>query len=78
MKTLEVQIPEILIEEVKELAAKQNTTVDQMVSLALVAQVSAWQTRESIESRVRRVNWPQIDEILERVPDVPPIPGDEL
>ena len=78
MKTLEAQVPDILVEEVKELAAKQNATVDQIVSLALAAQVSAWRTRESIESRKKRVDWQKVDDIPARVPDVPPQPGDEL
>lgn len=78
MKTLQAQVPDILVEEVKELAAKQNATVDQIVSLALAAQVSAWRTRESIASRATRVDWQKVDDILARVPDVPPQPGDEL
>ena len=78
MKTLEAQVPDILVEEVKELAAKQNATVDQIVSLALAPQVSAWRTRESIASRKKRVDWQKVDDILARVPDVPLQPGDEL
>lgn len=78
MKTLQAQVPDILVEEVKELAANQNATVDQIVSLALAAQVSAWRTRESIASRAKRVDWQKVDDILARVPDVPPQPGDEL
>ncbi len=78
MKTLEAEVPEILMQEVKELAEKQNASVDQIVSIALAAQVSAWRTRESIESRAHRVNWERVDEILARVPDVPPQAGDEL
>ena len=35
-------------------------------------------TRESITSRAARVNWEKVDDILARVPDVPPDPGDEL
>jgi homospermidine synthase len=78
MKTLEAQVPDILVEEVKELAAKQNATVDQIVSLALAAQVSAWRTRESIASRAKRVDWQKVDDILARVPDSRAQPGDEL
>ena len=78
MKTLEAQVPDILVDEVKELAAKQNTSVDQIVSLALAAQVSTWRTRESIASRGKRVDWKKVDDILSRVPDAPPQPGDEL
>lgn len=78
MKTLLVKLPDILFDEVEELAAKQNASVDQIVSLALAAQVSAWRTRESIESRANRVDWQKVDEILARVPDAPPQPEDEL
>lgn len=78
MKTLQAQVPDILVDEVKELAAKQGASVDQIVSLALAAQVSAWRTRESIASRANRVDWQKVDGILARVPSVPPQPGDEL
>jgi hypothetical protein len=78
MKTLRAQVPDILVKEVEELAAKQNTSVDQIVSLALAAQVSAWRTRERIESRAKHVDWQKVDEVLARVPDGPPQYGDEL
>lgn len=78
MKTLLVKLPDTLLDEVEELAAKQNASIDEIVSLALAAQVSAWRTLESIASRAKRVDWQQVDEILARVPDVPPQPGDEL
>jgi hypothetical protein len=78
MKTLQAEVPELLLQEVEELAEKQKASVDQIVSLALAAQVSPWRTRESITSRAKRVNWQKVDEILAHVPDVPPEPGDEL
>jgi homospermidine synthase len=78
MTTLEAQIPELLLQEVRELASQQNASVDQIVSVALAAQVSAWRTRESVASRAGRVNWEKVDDILARVPDVPPQDGDEL
>jgi hypothetical protein len=78
MKTLQAEVPELLWQEVKELAEQQNASVDQIVSVALAKQVSAWRTRESVTSRAKRVNWQKVDEILARVPDVLPEPGDEL
>ena len=78
MRTLEAQIPDLLLQEVRELASQQNASVDQIVSVALAAQVSAWRTRESVASRAGRVNWQKVDDILARVPDVPPQDGDEL
>ena len=77
MKTLRAEVPDLLLQEVGEIAAQQGASIDQLVSLALAAQVSAWRTRESVESRAARVDWKKVDEILARVPDVPPLPGDE-
>lgn len=78
MKTLQAQVPDILFKEVEELAAKQNASVDQIVSVALAAQVSAWRIRESIALRGNRVDWQKVDEILAHVPNVPPQLGDEM
>lgn len=78
MKTLQAEVPDLLLQEVKELAEKQNASMDQIVSVALAAQVSAWRTRESVASRAKRVDWQKVDEILARVPDVSPEPGDEI
>ena len=66
------------MKQLTALAEQEKTTVDQLVSIALAAQVSAWQTRESYESRARRVNYEAVDRILAKVPDVPPMSGDEL
>ena len=78
MSTLEVQIPDLLLRQVNEIAAKGKVSVDQIVSIALAAQVSSSQARESISSRAAKVNWQKVDEILARVPANPPLPGDEL
>jgi len=78
MSSLEAKIPDLLFKQVQELADKDRVSVDQIVSIALTAQVSASQTRESIASRAKRVNWERVDKILARVPDVPPQSGDKL
>lgn len=77
MSTLEVKIPDLLLKQVTEVAAKEKASVDQIVSIALAAQVSASQARESISSRAKRVDWQKVDDILVRVPANPPLPGDE-
>lgn len=78
MSTLEAKVPDLLLQHVRELADKSHVSVDQIVSTALAAQVSAHGSRESAASRARRVDWSRVDEILDRVPDVPPMQGDDL
>jgi RNA-binding protein YlmH len=78
MSTLQAKVPDLLLQQVNELAAKEHVALDQIVSAALAAQVSASKAREGVSSRAQRVNWKKVDEVLARVPDVPPLPGDEL
>ena len=77
MSTLEVKIPDLLFKQVNEVAAKEKVSVDQIVSIALAAQLSASQARESISSRAKRVDWRKVDDILDRVPANPPLSGEE-
>ena len=78
MSTLEAKVPDLLLQQVNELARKERVPVDQIVAIALEAQVSAAATRERIGARAARVNWQRADELLARVPDVPPAADDEL
>jgi hypothetical protein len=73
MSTLEVKIPDLLLKQVNEVAVREKVSVDQIVSIALAAQVSASQARESISSRAKRVDWHKVDDILARVPANPPL-----
>lgn len=74
--TVQLDIPESLVQEAKKLAAQQKVSVDQLVANALTHQISA-ASRPSVAERARRVNWEKVDQILARVPAVPPLPGDE-
>ena len=75
--TLQVNIPDSLLRQATELAARQQVTVDQIIAAALSAQISSAAIRPSIAERAQRVNWQKVDEILARVPANPPVPGDE-
>ena len=74
---LQLELPDQLVRQVNDLAEKQHVSVNQIVAVALAAQVSAAETRPSIQEREQRVNWRRVDEILAKVPAKPPLPGDE-
>ena len=74
---LQVELPDKLVRQVNDLAEKQHVSVNQIVAVALAAQVSAADSRPSIKERSQRVNWQRVDEILAKVPAKPPLPGDE-
>jgi hypothetical protein len=78
MTTIHANVPDYLAKLTTEAAEKERVSVDQLVSLALAAQVSAWKVRAEIETRAKRGRLEDFDRILARVPDVMPVPGDKL
>jgi hypothetical protein len=78
MTTIEAKVPDYLAALAQEAAAKEKTTLDQIVAVALSAQLSAWKIREDMETRAKRGRPEDIRDILAQVPDAPPLPGDEL
>ncbi len=78
MTTIQANIPDFLAKQAAEAAEREKTTVDHIIALPLTSQLSAWNVRDSVETRAARGRISDLDEILASVPDVPPLPGDEL
>jgi hypothetical protein len=78
MTTIEAKVPDFLAKLASEAAAKEQTSLDNIVSIALAAHVGAWQVREDLEARAKRGNLQNLDRVLARVPANPPQPSDEL
>ena len=76
MTTIQAQVPEPLARQVAELAKQENVSVDQLVSIALAYQVSAWRKRDTMTERAKRGRWEKFDQVMAKVRDVPPLPGD--
>jgi hypothetical protein len=77
MTTIQAQVPDPLARQVAELAEQEKVSVDQLVSIALAYQVSAWRKRDTMADRARRGCWEKFDQVMAKVRDVPPLPGDE-
>jgi predicted transcriptional regulator len=77
MTAITANIPDFLARMLSDAARKERTSVDQMVALALQAQVTAWEVADNLEASAKRGRIEDLDEILANVPDVPPMPRDE-
>ena len=77
MTTLTAQIPDSLARQVEELASREHVQIDHLVAIALASQVAGWETRNSIEQRARRGEVETLRQVLDRVPERPPLAGDE-
>ena len=78
MSTLTIHVPDYLTRRAEELAAREKLSLDEVVSLALASQVSAWMTRGYMEERARRGSYSRLQKLMQRVPDVEPAPEDCL
>ena len=78
MTNLNVQVPDSLYKQVEALAARENLSVEQLVAIALSAQVSAWMTKDYLKEKALRGSWDKFQQVLNKVPDVEPENHDKL
>ncbi len=77
MSTISLRLTESLHKAVRELAQKENISINQFITLATAEKLSALLTEEYLQTRAKRANREAFDAVLAKVPDVPPVPGDE-
>jgi hypothetical protein len=78
MTKIEANVPDYLARQARAAAEREQVPIDQIVALALSAQLAAWRGSDDIEARAKRANLAEFDRIMAKVPNVPPMPGDEL
>lgn len=78
MSTLSLRLPESLHRKLRELADRDDVSINQFIATAVAEKAAALLTVDYLEERARRGSRKLFDRVLARVPDVPPDPGDEL
>jgi hypothetical protein len=78
MSTLSLRLPESLHRKIRELADRDEISINQFIAMAVAEKTSAMLTVDYLADRGRRGSEALFDRILARVPDVAPMPGDEL
>jgi predicted transcriptional regulator len=78
MKTISLRLPESLHEKVREMAEKENVSINQFITLALAEKLSALSTETYIAERAARGDRKRFKEAMARVADREPEPQDAL
>ncbi len=78
MSVLSLRLPDLLHRKVRELAAKEAISINQFITIAVGEKMSALLTEDYLTERAQRADPAAVGRILARVPDVPPLLGDEL
>lgn len=72
MSTISLRIPESLHKKAKELAEKENTSINHLISTALAEKLSALMTEEYLQERAKRASKEKYKKVLKKVADVEP------
>ena len=78
MSSLSLRLPDSLHEKVRELAERDDVSINQFIATAVAEKAAALLTVEYLEKRAARADETVLRRALNRVPDAAPIKGDEL
>jgi hypothetical protein len=78
MTTIETKIPEPVLKQARELAARENIPLDQLISLAVTQAVGVWSNESYVAMRAKRADREKFLDALKEVPDVEPPEHDRL
>jgi predicted transcriptional regulator len=78
MSAISLRLPESLHDKVREIARRENVSINQIITLALAEKISAMLTEEYLGERGKRGNRAAYERALAKVPDAPAEDPDEL
>jgi hypothetical protein len=78
MSTTEIRLPAALLRRAREMAERENMTLEQFASSALAEKMAAWATVAYLEERAARGDREKFERALGGVPDVEPEEVDRL
>lgn len=78
MSNYALRIPNSLFDYAKRCAEEESVSMNQFFVMAIAEKVSALKTEAYFRDRAGRADTSRGREILKKVPDLAPMPGDEL
>ncbi|OGU35180.1 MAG: CopG family transcriptional regulator [Ignavibacteria bacterium GWB2_35_6b] len=70
MSTISLRLPESLHKKARDLAKKENTSINQLVSSALAEKISALMTEEYIDQKAKRASKEKFKRALSNVKNI--------
>ena len=77
MSALSLRLPPSLHRKIRELAERDEVSINQFIATAVAEKTAALLAVEYLDARGRHADRRLFDRVLARVPDVPPVAGDE-
>jgi hypothetical protein len=78
MSTLSLRLPESLHKSAREIAKKENVSINQLITLALAEKIAALGAEDYLEIRAKRASKEKFQKALSKVAKVEPPDYDRL
>jgi len=78
MSAISVRLPDSLHKRIKEVAQRDNVSINQMITLAVAEKLSALETEDYLGRRASRASKSKFRKALAKVPNRQPEPQDRI
>ena len=78
MSTLSLRLPNSIHRHIRQIATQEGVSINQFISTAVSEKISSLITEDYLEQRAKRADRSAFRDILDKVPDRTPLPGDEI
>ena len=78
MSALSVRLPDSLHKRIKEVARRDNVSINQMITLAVAEKLSALETEDYLGKRAGSASKEKFNRALKKVPNRKPEPQDQI
>ncbi len=78
MSTISLRLPESLHEQVRQLAERDQVSINQFITVALAEKLSALMTEDYLRERAERGNRASFEAVMAKAPDAQPEEYDRL
>lgn len=78
MSSYSLDLPKDLLEEIQQVAHASQLSLDQWFLNAIAHKLEVEKTQKVFQGYAQNADFDRFDRILAKVPDVEPMPGDEL
>lgn len=72
MNTISLALPDSLHKRIHEFASRDQVSIDQFVASAIAEKISAFMTREYLETRSKRASKAKFEQVMAKIPAVEP------
>ncbi|MCF8090655.1 MAG: type II toxin-antitoxin system HicB family antitoxin [Desulfotignum sp.] len=78
MGALSLRLPASIHRHIREIAKQEGVSINQFISSAVAEKISALLTEEYVNARAARADLDKVAQIFAKVPERPPVDGDEM